>query len=518
METEVRVARGAAALYLASVIGLVLNTIYFVILTNFITLGEVGLVSLLNILIAGTATLATLALPAVGSGIAATPPAVTRFLSQYMQTGGGSARKIYLLSLGLCAIISLPIAGLLSSPTVSANLAGPSSTAPVLYAALDAVASSFSQLGVYSLIGGGRSPLAGKLLVLSSAVKYSAASILLATGYAVSGVFLGFIIGDILLAVTGNLVSARLVSGAKGGPLRLRPIATYMASVMVAAFIGFGVTQVDKLLAFFQQGLGNLGVYNVATVGAAVASFAPSAVTNVLVPALGSLRPEDASRRRELMKSYTRYIMMIAAPMGFGLAAVSPFLLQIFGEEYLAAAPILSVIAISVAFTSVGAVYSSDLLVDDRAYFFSVCNAIGLAGLVAVALALVPFLGLLGVAIGRSAMMILTLLSFVLFVRRKGDLVLDARAYEKSAVASATMGGIVYVILDIVTSFLVHGRLPVILASLAMVLFGFGVYLYLMKLLRGFSENDLDFLGMLLPRSLSRVIRLARRLLQDTSR
>ncbi len=513
METEARVARGAAALYLASVVGLVLNTIYFVILTNFIDLDEVGFVSLLNILVAGTATLATLALPAVGSGITATPPAVTRFLSQYMQRGGGSARKVYLLSLGLCATISLIVAAILSSPSGSATLAGHFSSAPVLYAAIDAVASSFSQLGVYSLIGGGRSPLAGKLLILSGAVKYSAASILLAAGYAVSGVFLGFALGDVLLAVIGNLVSARMVSGVKDEPLLLRPIATYMVSVMLAAFIGFGVAQVDKLLAFFQQGLGNLGVYNVATVGAAVASFAPSAVTNVLVPALGSLRPEEGSRRRELMKNYTRYIMMIAAPMGFGLAAVSPFLLHIFGEEYLGAAPILSVIAISVAFTSIGSVYSSDLLVDERVYFFSASNAVGLAGLVAVALALVPLLGLLGVAIGRSVMLILTLLTFLVFVRRKGDLVLDTSTYAKSTVASAIMGGIVYATLDIATSFLIHGRLPVILSSLAMILVGFGIYFYLMKLLRGFSQSDLDFLEKLLPKSMSWVVRLAKRLL-----
>jgi len=513
MDTEVTVARGAAALYLASVIGLVLNTVYFVILTNYITLGQVGLVSLLNIIVAGTATLATLALPAVGSGIAATPPAVTRFLSQYIQTGLGSARKVYLFSLGLCAMVALPIALLLYTPAVSASLAGPSGSTPVLFASLDSAASSFAQLGVYSMIGGGRSPLAGKLLVLSSTVKYAAASVLLTAGYAVTGVFSGFLIGDLLLALSGNVVAARLLNKTKGGPLRLGPIATYMVSVMVAAFIGFGVTQVDKLLAFFQQGLGNLGVYNVATVGAAVASFAPSAVTNVLVPALGSLRPDDASRRRELMRSYTRYIMVIAAPMGFGLAAVSPFLLQVFGVEYVAAAPILSVIAISVAFTSVGSVYSSDVLVAARAYYFSIGNALGLVGLVAVALALVPLFGLMGVALGRGAMMALTLLSFVFFVRRRGDLVLDVRAYEKSTIASATMGGIVSAILYILSTYLLHGRFPVVLASVAMILFGLGVYLYFMKLLRAFDQNDLEFLARLLPRSLSWVVRIGRKFL-----
>ncbi|HLQ21276.1 MAG TPA: oligosaccharide flippase family protein, partial [Nitrososphaerales archaeon] len=326
MQTEAKVARGAAALYVASIFSLLLNTAYFVILTNFISVDEVGLVSLLNVLVIGTSTLATLALPLVGSGITATPPAVTRFLSQYIQTGEGSARKLYFLSAGICAAASSAAAVLLSNPSIAASLAAPLSPKPFVYASLDAVAYSFSQLGIYSLVGGGRAPLAGKLLIASSALRYAVASLLLFLGYAVSGVFIGFSIGDFFLAAISTSLAAKMVFASKEAPFRVRPVAAYMVSVMVAAFAGFGVTQVDKLLAFFQQGLGNLGVYNVATVGAAIASFAPSAVTNVLVPTLGSLRPGEGGRRRELMRNYTRYIIFIAAPMGAGLAAVSPFL------------------------------------------------------------------------------------------------------------------------------------------------------------------------------------------------
>ena len=366
LETEAKVARGAAAIYAASIFSLLLNTAYFVILTNYISVNEVGLVSLLNVLVIGTSTLATLALPLVGSGITATPPAVTRFLSQYIQSGEGSARKLYFLSVGICAAASSAAAVILSNPSVAASLAAPLSPKPFVYAALDSVAYSFAQLGVYSLVGAGRAPLAGKLLIASSALRYAVAGLLVFLGYAVSGVFIGFTIGDFVLAATSTPLAARMVLASKDAPFSVRQVAAYMASVMIAAFAGFGVTQVDKLLAFFQQGLSNLGVYNVATVGAAVASFAPTAVTNVLVPTLGSLRPDEGARRRELMRNYTRYIIFIAAPMGAGLAAVSPFLLQLFGREYLSAAPLLAVISVSVAFTSVGAVYSSDLLVGAR--------------------------------------------------------------------------------------------------------------------------------------------------------
>jgi len=510
MEAEATVAKGATALYLASVITLILNTAYFVILTNFLTTDEVGLASLLNIVVIGTATLATLALPLSGSGLGATPPAVTRFLSQYIREGVGSARKLFLFSLGLCSLVSSAVALAMTSPPLASKLAAPLSPTPVFYAGLDAVVFSLAQLGVYSVIGAGRSPLGGRLLVISSFLRYGAASALLLQGYGIPGVFAGFTLGDLSLALAANFFAVREMKGSKDGALDFRLLAGYMASVMVAAFIGFGVAQVDKLLAFFQRGFSNLGVYNVASVGAAIAAFAPAAVTNVMVPALGLLKTDDAPRRRELMKNYTRYIVLVAAPMGIGLSAISPFLLRLFGDQYLVAALLIAVIATSVAFTSVGSVYAADLLASSDAYLFSVGNVLGLTILVALALALVPIFGLLGVALARSAMLILTLLSFAVFVRRRGDLVLDASALAKSGLASSVMGVITYTILYATTNFLLTGRALTVLASVFMIPVGFFIYLYLMKLLRAFGASDLQFLRMLLPRPLRWIAEFAK--------
>jgi O-antigen/teichoic acid export membrane protein len=123
MHSETSVARGAAALYAANIITLFLNALYLVLLTNYVSLAEVGLVSLLNVILVGIATLAVLALPLTGTGVSATPPAVTRFISQYMG-GQGSARRVYLVSVGLCGAISLMIAGVLSFRPVATLVAG----------------------------------------------------------------------------------------------------------------------------------------------------------------------------------------------------------------------------------------------------------------------------------------------------------------------------------------------------------------------------------------------------------
>jgi O-antigen/teichoic acid export membrane protein len=510
LEAEASVARGAASLYLASLLTLILNTAYFVVLTNFITLEEVGLVSLLNILVITTATVSVLALPVVGFGVAATPPAVSRFLSRSSEGGGGSARGILLASLVICALASTGAALVISYGPVAGAIAAPLNPAPVAFAALDAVTFSFAQLGAYALIGAGRATVAGKLLVLSGAVRYLAASALVVMGLGVAGVFVGFAAGDFVLAISGNVMSARnLIPG--GARFDRRLVGTYMASVLLASLIGLGVTQTDKLLAFFRQGLGNLGVYNVATVGAAVTSFAPSAVTNVLVPALGSLGEEDRLRRRALLKNYTRFISFIASPMGLGIAAVSPFLLPLFGQSYLGAAPILSVLALSISITAISSVYSSSLLAGRRAYLFSLGNAAGLLALVGVALLLVPPFGLLSVALGRGAMLVVVLASVAYFVRREGDLVLDWKAYLRSLFAASLMGGFIFLVLTLATTRFIQGRGPTVLSSIVMLPIGFALYLAIMRLMGGFDDSDIDFLRQLLPKRLSWFLRLARR-------
>ena len=503
---------GVAALYVANVTTLGLNTVFLVLLTNYVPLPEVGLVSLLNVVVVSVATISILALPLGGAGAIATPPAVVRFLSEFLERKDGSARKVYLVSVLICGLVSLALAIGISFPPVAALIAGQGDVKPVAYAAFDALVYSFGNLGAYSMLGAGRAIGAGKLVVASSIVRYAAGGILLLSGFGVPGVFIGFALGDALLAVSANASSFRAVESVDSGSWNIRPVAAYMVSVLIAALIGLAVTQTDKLLAFFQQGLGNLGIYNIATVGAAVASFAPSAATNVLVPALSSFG-DDAARKRETLRNYTRYISVIASPMGFGLAAVSPFLLRVFGDAYVAAAPLMALMSISIAFTAVSSVYSSSLLVENKAHWFSVGSMIGLAGLIIVAYAAVPSLHLMGIALGRSVMLFLTLLTFGYFARRTGQLVLDTEAYLKSLISAAVMAVFIFSVLDYSSSYLSLGRTEVIAESIRMMPVGFAFYLLVMKAIKGFSQADVDFIDKITPRWFSWLGKLARKLL-----
>ena len=511
IETDAKIARGAAALYFANVTALVLNTLFLVLLANYYAAdqAEVGLVSILNVVLVSATTVAVLASPLVGAGVA-TPPAVTRFLSQFRDSDG-SGRSVYRLSLGITAAISVAILLLSAYSPVASLVAGPAQGGAVFFACLDALVYSFAQLGAYSMLGTGRTTSAGKVIVASSISRYVFASALLLAGTGPSGIFAGFAIGDSVLAVYSNVLTTRDLRGNPLAPVPRGPVLKYMSSVFLAALMGLAVSQSDKFLAFLQLGLPKLAVYNVATVGAAVASFVPNAVTNVLVPSLVGYGNDEASKVR-MLKAYTRHISIIALPVGFLLAAVSPFLLRVFGEAYAAGAPIMAVIAISIALTAISAVYTSSLLVDDRAHHFALSTVIGLAALVVVAFLTVPSQGALGIAIARGAMFFVSLGFMAYFVWRVGRLVFDSRAYLQSLGASVLMAAFVFAALTL-GSTAGLGRLAVVLASLVMMPVGLVAYLFVMKVIGAFNEEDVQFLESLLPGRLGFLSRLARKLL-----
>ncbi|MBI3859189.1 MAG: polysaccharide biosynthesis C-terminal domain-containing protein [Thaumarchaeota archaeon] len=511
IETDARVARGVAALYLAGITSLVLNTIFLVLLANYYASNqaEVGLINFLNVVLVSAATLAVLALPLVGSGVVATPPAVTRFLSSRGE-GAPSGRRVYLVSLALCGGISTAIVALASNSSIAGSVAGPSQAGGVFFACLDALVYSFAQLGAYALLGSDRATHAGKIIVVSVALRYTFASALLLAGWGAPGVFIGFAIGDSVLAVVANGEALRQTAPSLTGA-NMGPVFKYMASVFFAALMGLAVSQTDKLLAFLQLGLPPLAVYTIATTGAAAASFAPSAATNVLVPALSNFAV-DRAKKLELVRAYTRHISLSAVPIGFELAAVSPFLLRIFGDLYSAGAGVMAVIAASIAFTAVASVYSSILLVEDRAHHFTLSNLAGLASLVAVAYLTVPAYGFFGIALGRAVMLFVMMGAVSYFVRRSGMLVLDRGAYAKSLAASAFMAVFVYGVLYVGQA-LGLGRLGLVAGSIVMIPIGFAYYLLIMKLLKAYTEEDMDFIDSLLPKWLRLLSRLARKLL-----
>jgi O-antigen/teichoic acid export membrane protein len=510
LDVKTKVVRGATSLYIANVVATLFNTAYFVLLTNVLAPQEVGLVSLLNIIVIAIGTVAILGSPMVGAGLSS-PPAVARFLAQYTTKGSGrAARKIVLTSLLLCAAISVGLASLLCYPPVARSLSYPLGSEAVFYAALDAVLFSLGQLSVFAVVGVGRTGRAGLLIGVSVLVKYSVASFLLFSGLGAPGVFIGFSFGDFAL-LAGTLPVA-VGSALRGGDSRVesRPIFGYMSSVLPSSLVGLAVNQTGKLLAFFHGSFSDLAVFNVAAVSASVVAQGPTALTNAMVPTLAGLGEGSPASRREVVSSLARYVSLVAFPVGFWFAAVSPLLPSLLGNGYAAAPPLIAIMSASVSLSAVMSVYSSELLVGRRTFLFLMGNVLGLVALLVASYALTPLLGLIGIAVGRAVMLFVSLLAFGMFLRTSRELVVEYSYYLRALAGSTVMMAAI-----IATSLLVapHARLESAAVILATVPLAALVYLVSLRFLGAFKEQDFQLLERLLPRPISRLAILARKLL-----
>ncbi len=118
MKAQASVARSATSLYAANIIVLVANTLYFLVLTNFLrsTL-SVGIVTALNIMIWFLVTVCILAQPVAMQSPVPAPLAVLKFIPELLtQRARSGAGKLFTTSLAF----SLGIGGVVAAVLIAA--------------------------------------------------------------------------------------------------------------------------------------------------------------------------------------------------------------------------------------------------------------------------------------------------------------------------------------------------------------------------------------------------------------
>lgn len=500
LKTQASVAKGATSLYVANIVVLVANTLYFLVLTNFLrsTLG-VGIVTALNIMIWFLVTVCILAQPVAVQSPVPAPLAVLKFIPELLAKRARSAAgKLFTTSLAFSGVIGGVIAAvLIAAPGLIIPLIGGQMIAPnyVRLSGIDILFLSLGQVCIGALIALGEMKSATLYLILWSAVRYTLASILLVT-FAISGVLVGWILGDVVLLVFAVQKSVRTlrVGGGRSG-FSMSELARYSLYTLLSALIGFAVNQADKIFTLARQGLPELAVYNVAIVAASFAGFAPYALLTVLLPALSSLHAANRTgEMRELIHSYTRYVSIVVLPVAFGFASIMGVALRIFGPEYVAGLVPSVIVSVVTGLTAVGAVYAGALLAAGELKWFTGANAIGLVGLVVVSYFLTPIFGLSGPALGRATLMALVALVYGFALWRSGFFEFDLRAFLCAAAGSAVMGVVVFFALSFAHSFLAKlVMLPFV------VIFGAFVYVGSLRVLRLLTVDDLKFVRDLLP-------------------
>jgi O-antigen/teichoic acid export membrane protein len=499
LASQASVAKGATSLYVANAVVLAAGVVYFLVMTNILrsTL-DVGIVTALNIMIWLLATVCIFAQPVTAQSPIPAPLAVLKFLPELLaKRSGGGARRVFMTSLMIAAALSGVVAGILIvAPWVVIPLLGGQAVLPgfIQLSALDVFVVSLGQICIGALIALGDMRSATGYIILWSLVRYTLASVLLVY-YAVTGVLLGWILGDTVLLVVALQTSVRRIRVGAGGSFPLADLSRYWLYTLFSALIGFGFNQADKIFTLAHQGLNELAVYNIAIVAASFTGLAPYALVMVLVPALSALRASNnAEEIRVMVGIYTRFVSILVIPVAFGFAAITEVILRIFGPVYTNGFLPSVIVSIATGLTAIGAVYAGVLLAFAELRWYTLANVVGLLGLLATSALLTPILGLNGPALGRACLMILAAAVYAIAAGRRGFLELDVGAFLAAIVGSGVMGLIVFFALSLFNSFIVRlAALPVV------VVVGLLIYLGWLRLTHLLRTEDLELIRRIIP-------------------
>ena len=507
MEESAAVGRGTVSLSVASIVGFVTATVYFVILTNLHSTLTVGVVTSLNILIWFFVVVCVVAQPVVYSSPIPAPLAVLKFVPEFLaKNERNGAVRVFRVSLAFTLILSLLVAGILITlPSVVIPFFGEAVLPDYLrLSAIDILILSVGQICLGVVIALGDTQVATVYLVVWSVVRYAMASILLVP-YAVVGVLGGWIVGDfilLLLVLRRTLQSLGWQVGANVNGFSAKDVARYSLYTLFATLIGFVITQADRLLALSQQGLSRLAIYNAAMVGASLANTPPYALINVLLPTVAAMVASNRiGELHKIVRYYARYVSLFVMPIAFGLAAVMEIPLRIFGPDYVGGLLPAVIVSIATGLTSLGFVYAGLLLALGKMRWFTVANLLGLVALFVVAGSLTSILGLNGPALGRASLMGVSAIVYALAAFKIKIFEIDLKAYVFSIVGSTVMMLVVYGILNIVHGFFLRiAMLPFLVVT------GFLIYICSLRLFRILTVSDIDFIRDLVPRSFHRFL------------
>ncbi len=222
----------------------------------------------------------------------------------------------------------------------------------------------------------------------------------------------------------------------------LRPIISYGSQIMMVGGLGWLVADVDYLIIGVLLGDAPLGLYTLAfRIPELIIRNLAQAVSNVAFPVAARFQDDKATLREAYLRMQ-HYMMIILAPLGFGLFAVSPALIHaLFPPRWEPAIPVMQILSIYMLFGGIshwpGVVYKAIGRPD-------ILNALSFLKVVLLAPTLwwcAQNYGILGVAWGQLAIRALTILIDMWVVARFVDLNMWAnlRLLAPSLTAGALM-------------------------------------------------------------------------------
>ena len=440
VEPAVRVARGASYLLSQGVVINIMGVFYFVFATRILpTIADFGRITTVQIF----------AVLVVSVGSLGLPTAATRFIAKYVaseQEGQAHIvyQKVLRFGIGLSTLSLLSV--VLGSQALSQLFMGSRDFGFLFQlAGLDVFFQLLALFPLGALQGVYRFREVATINIASNIVQFSGAVYLLTMGLGLTGIMIGWIVGDglgtllSLIAASRHFPKSSERSLQDGGKLTRFAVPLYGSTL-----ITFASAYVDRFLVLFFAGTSALGIYSPVLTIVGVLGLVSTGITGALMPQLTHIHSRKGDiGLRDAARAASRYFFILYLPFAIGLAATAGPTITLFaGERYGDGTIPLAILAIGLGLTSASVVIGSSLLAVGSTKVVISASAIGILADVAFA-PLIFLLGVTGAALSRVALMSASLVFSWIILERKYPRSVDLGSFYKVVACCFIEGGVV---------------------------------------------------------------------------
>jgi len=468
----------------------IVSVVAFAIIARLITRADMGILAVLLLASAGIQVL-----DALGVGAAA-----TRFVASFEASRDyDKVRRVAYEALTISGSLAVVFAAVvyLFANVLSIFLFGNLSNAILLkLLPLQIIGASLGN-SFFNILTGLRKFKELSIFSLASfAVRQGLVVLLLELGWGLSGVVIGWGVGDGLGALLLGISAIRRLGrfGLGFGVVRLLRFSAPL-------FFGEGATYAwgwfDRALLLSLVPLAQLGSYNVAVTAYTLLNSLPSAISGTLFPFYSRFYPHEyaapkTSGLENAVRTASRYVSLFTIPLSVGMAATAlPAVTLLAGGIYADAAVPLAVLSMFLAIAC---------QVRALSQIFIVLGKPVTSALVTIASTIIPVMlgpvmilnmGTVGASLTRGLSLLIALLASILILRRLIRLEFDMKAYVHAWVASGVMAVVV-----VLAQLIYYNKylLPVY------VMIGGLIFILGLRMLRTINRDDAELVSEFLPR------------------
>jgi len=479
----VRVAWGASHLWVQTLATSLIQMVAFAFIARLISTTEMGLLTILSLVLAVAQLIAPLSLPS----------AIIRFVSEELVQGRThSASGVVYQSTGISMIVSAVMAT--ACFMFSSQLSAAFSAEPTIFqlVAVDIlIAAGLTRTLANALVGAQRFREYSFVTIAYTAVRQALIITFLILFHDFSWLVYAWIVSDVVYVLM-LIIPVLQTVGPPTFEFSVRRLLRFSLPLIPGDATTFAYSWYDRAVLLPYLSLANLGVYNVALTAFGVLSAIPGGIASALYPAYAEIQSiKGKAGLEDAVRGASRYVSFISIPVVLGLFATAKPALALFaGQQYEFGSTALQLITIFFAPTVLASTFRSLIVVLGRTAADSAATAASVASSLVAALLLLPDFGINGAAASRGVGMLVSFALTLALVRRRMRLSLDLEAFWKSLAASVGM-----VLVVSLAQYVFYSRLllPVY------IILGTCAYLAGIRLLRAIHANDVQlvkrFLG-----------------------